>query len=277
MMLFKERRVGSVRAAAGAGGHPSAWVRVTPPLLHQQSSGAVRRTRLRVHTAALVTLAAIAVLLFTVNALRRPSRQLSGGSAHTKQAISLAQGHHAQAQHGTGHAHAVPAADALNSKRLELMASLRSHVVHQDGGGGGNGAHVEQPRRVAYGSGLSSAHHLQVRSGLASRLPCGPSARAAVVSKQQQRRARPARSVADEGALPNAPDAPQVFRGHHLGGGSSTYQCDPRASNWYADGPLPDPALAAKQKVLPLWWNAPFMDKTSFGMEAATMLLGAVK
>ena len=39
----------------------------------------------------------------------------------------------------------------------------------------------------------------------------------------------------------------------------------------------PDPAIAKNQTDWPLWWFAPFFDRTSFGKEAATLVLGAMR
>jgi hypothetical protein len=52
---------------------------------------------------------------------------------------------------------------------------------------------------------------------------------------------------------------------HHSGGGSTS----PRE--------LPDPGVAANQTDWPLWWFAPYFDRTSFGQEAATLVLGALR
>eukprot|EP00955_Chlamydomonas_euryale_P062866 358493-Chlamydomonas_euryale.AAC.3 len=40
---------------------------------------------------------------------------------------------------------------------------------------------------------------------------------------------------------------------------------------------LPNPAVAANQTEWPVWWFAPFFDRSSFGKEAATMLLGGLR
>jgi hypothetical protein len=40
---------------------------------------------------------------------------------------------------------------------------------------------------------------------------------------------------------------------------------------------LPDPAVAAAQTEWPVWWFAPFFDRTSFGHEAATIVLGGMR
>eukprot|EP00798_Chlamydomonas_sp_ICE-L_P030656 gene30656-35672_t len=40
---------------------------------------------------------------------------------------------------------------------------------------------------------------------------------------------------------------------------------------------LPDPEVAANQTDWPLWWFAPFFDKTSFGKEAANLVLGMLR
>jgi hypothetical protein len=40
---------------------------------------------------------------------------------------------------------------------------------------------------------------------------------------------------------------------------------------------LPDPAIAANQTDWPIWWMAPFFDRTSFGKEAATLVLGMMR
>ena len=39
----------------------------------------------------------------------------------------------------------------------------------------------------------------------------------------------------------------------------------------------PDPEVAEQQREWPLWWFSPFFDHTSFGYEAATLVLGLVR
>ena len=39
----------------------------------------------------------------------------------------------------------------------------------------------------------------------------------------------------------------------------------------------PDPEVAEQQREWPLWWFSPFFDRTSFGYEAATLVLGLVR
>jgi hypothetical protein len=39
----------------------------------------------------------------------------------------------------------------------------------------------------------------------------------------------------------------------------------------------PDPEVLKNQTDWPVWWFAPFFDRTSFGKEAATLVLGMMR
>ncbi|GAX77787.1 hypothetical protein CEUSTIGMA_g5230.t1 [Chlamydomonas eustigma] len=40
---------------------------------------------------------------------------------------------------------------------------------------------------------------------------------------------------------------------------------------------MPDPLISANQTDWPVWWFAPYFDRTSFGKEAATLVLGMIR